>query len=136
MSNKGPRLPDYLGHIVEAISRIEGYLGDISESDFKKNQLLIDAVSRNIEIVCEASNRIYKHHRAYRDAHPEVEWRGSYEMRNVVAHDYFKVDLDVVWDTIKNYLPAMRQTVQLLLSDLSDDHESEEERPAVPRPRI
>lgn len=120
MSNKAPRLPDYLGHIVEAIDRIESYIGDTPKADFKKNQLLIDAVIRNIEIVGEASNRIYKHHREFREAHPEVEWRGSYEMRNVIAHDYFKVDLDVVWEAIKNYLPAMKQAVQGLLLNLNE----------------
>jgi uncharacterized protein with HEPN domain len=133
MNNKAPRLPDYLGHIVEAISRIEAYVGNVSKEDFGKNQLLIDAVIRNIEIVGEASNRIYKHHQEFRDAHPEVEWRGSYEMRNVVAHDYFKVDVNVVWDTIKNHLPAMRQTVQALLSEL---HCDEDERPSAPRSRM
>lgn len=118
--SKEPRLLDYLGHIVEAIDRIESYIGDMPKADFKKSQLLIDAVIRNIEIVGEASNRIYKHHREFREAHPEVEWRGSYEMRNVVAHDYFKVDLDVVWEAVKNYLPAMKQTVQVLLLDLNE----------------
>ncbi len=44
---------------------------------------------------------------------------GSYEMRSVVAHDYFKVDLDVVWDTIKNDLPGMRQDLQALLGKLT-----------------
>ena len=78
---------------------------------------------RNIEIVGEASNRIYKHHREFREAQSEVEWRGSYEMRNGVAHDYFKVDLEVVWEAIKNYLPAMKQAVQGLLSNLNEGDE-------------
>ncbi|CAB3772657.1 HepT-like ribonuclease domain-containing protein [Paraburkholderia humisilvae] len=137
MSNKEPRLPEYLGHIIEAIDRIESYIGNMPEEDFKKNQLLIDAVIRNIEVVGEASNRIYKHHRAFHEAHPEVEWRGSYEMRNVVAHDYFKVDLDVVWEAVKNYLPAMKRAVRVLLLDFNDGEEDNQaERPAVPRPRI
>lgn len=84
---------------------------------------------RNIEIVGEASNRVTKHHREFRDAHPEVEWRGSYEMRSAIAHDYFKVDLDLVWDTVKNDLPAMRATVQGLLDELNAT-----DRPAVQRP--
>ncbi|PMS17262.1 hypothetical protein C0Z18_21145 [Trinickia dabaoshanensis] len=119
MSSKEPRLPDYLGHIVEAITRIEGYIGDMPKEAFVANQLLVDAVVRNIEIVGEASNRVTKHHREFRDAHPEVEWRGSYEMRSAIAHDYFKVDLDLVWDTLKNDLPAMRATVQGLLDELN-----------------
>ncbi|SAL07570.1 hypothetical protein AWB78_08636 [Caballeronia calidae] len=131
MSNKEPRLHDYLGHIVEAIARIEGYISDMPKEVFVANQLLIDAVVRNIEIVGEASNRVTKHHREFRDAHPEVEWRGSYEMRSAIAHDYFKVDLDLVWNTVKNDLPAMRETVQGLLDELNA-----KDRPAVPRPRM
>jgi uncharacterized protein with HEPN domain len=71
-------------------------------------------VIRNIEVIGEASNRVHKHHREFADAHPEVPWRGSYEMRSVVAHDYFKVDLDIVWDTIKNDLPGMRADLKKL----------------------
>lgn len=97
----------------------------MSKTDFQGNQLLIDAVVRNIEIVGEASNRIYKKHREFREAHPEVEWRDSYEMRNVVSHDYFKVDLEIVWEAIKYYLPTMRQAVQGLLLELSEGDEDD-----------
>lgn len=131
MSSQEPRLPDYLGHIIDAITRIQGYINDMPKEVFVANQLLIDAVVRNIEIVGEASNRVTKHYREFRDAHPEVEWRGSYEMRSAIAHDYFKVDLDLVWDTVKNDLPAMRATVQGLLDDLNAAY-----RPAAPRPRM
>lgn len=80
MSSKEPRLPDYLGHIVEAIARIEGYISDMPKEVFIANQLLIDAVVRNID---EASNRVTKNHREFRDAHPEVESR---ELRNAQRH--------------------------------------------------
>ncbi|WP_063909713.1 DUF86 domain-containing protein [Burkholderia ubonensis] len=79
-------------------------------------RIVIDAVIRNIEVIGEASNKVRKHHRAFADAHPEVPWQGCYEMRSVVAHDYFKVDLDIVWETIKNDLPGMRRDVQAPLT--------------------
>ncbi|WP_230461063.1 DUF86 domain-containing protein [Burkholderia ubonensis] len=82
-------------------------------------RIVIDAVIRNIEVIGEASNKVRKHHRAFADAHPEVPWQGCYEMRSVVAHDYFKVDLDIVWETIKNDLPSMRRDVQALLDRLA-----------------
>jgi uncharacterized protein with HEPN domain len=114
MSGKEQRLPDYLGHMIEAIDRIESYIGDMDKAVFCENTLVVDAVIRNIEVIGEASNRVHKHHREFADAHPEVPWRGSYEMRSVVAHDYFKVDLDIVWDTIKNDLPGMRADLKKL----------------------
>lgn len=131
MNNKEQRLPDYLGHMVEAIDRIESYIGDMDKAAFGANKLVVDAVIRNIEVIGEASNKVRKHHRAFADAHPEVPWQGSYEMRSVVAHDYFKVDLDIVWETIKNDLPGMRRDVQTLLIALTP-----QEKPAVSRPRI
>jgi len=114
MSRKEQRLPDYLGHIIEAIDRIASYVGEMDQLAFSSSKLIVDAVIRNIEVIGEASNKVRKHHRAFADAHPEVPWQGSYEMRSVVAHDYFMVDLTVVWDTIKGDLPAMRQAVQIL----------------------
>ncbi len=66
-----------------------------------------------------------------------MEWRGSYEMRNVVSHDYFKVDLEVVWEAIKHYSPTMRQAVQGLLLEFKDgDEDNQANRPIVPRSRM
>lgn len=118
MSAKEQRLPDYLGHMAEAIDRIAEYTGGIDKDTFCGTKLLIDGVIRNIEVLGEASNKVRKHHRAFADAHPEVPWQGAYEMRSVVAHDYFMVDLDIVWDTIKNDLPGMRSDIQALLDEL------------------
>lgn len=120
MNGKEQRLPDYLSHIVEAIDRIETYIGGMDKTAFSRNKLVIDAVIRNIEVIGEASNKVRKHHRAFADEHSEVPWRGSYEMRSVVAHDYFKVDLDIVWDTIKNDLSGMRRDIQALLDELAE----------------
>ena len=118
MNAKEQRLPDYLGHMAEAIDRIEEYTSGIDKATFCATQLLIDGVIRNIEVLGEASNKVRKHHRDFADVHPEVPWQGAYEMRSVVAHDYFKVDLDIVWDTIKNDLPGMRGEIQALLDEL------------------
>jgi uncharacterized protein with HEPN domain len=118
MTGKEQRLPDYLAHMIEAIDRIEEYTHDMDKATFSATKLVIDGVIRNIEVLGEASNKVRKHHRAFADAHPEVPRQGAYEMRSVVAHDYFKVDLDIVWDTIKNDLPGMRSDIQALLGEL------------------
>ncbi len=57
MSGKEQRLPDYLEHTIEAIDRIESYIGDMDKAAFCENTLVIDAVIRNIEVIGEASNR-------------------------------------------------------------------------------
>jgi uncharacterized protein with HEPN domain len=70
MSGKEQRLPDYLGHMIEAIDRIESYIGDMDKAAFCENTLVVDAVIRNIKVIGEASNRVHKHHREFADAHP------------------------------------------------------------------
>lgn len=61
MIEKVQRLPDYLGHIVEAINRIEEYVAGLDRSAFISNKLVVDAVIRNIEVIGEASNKVRRH---------------------------------------------------------------------------
>lgn len=81
----------------------------MDEVGFLDNELVQDAVIRNIEIIGEASNNIDKHYQDFANAHPELPLAFAYEMRNAVAHGYFKVDLEVVWKTLKNDLPVLEQ---------------------------
>ncbi len=91
------RLPEYLGHIVEAIERIHRYVEDLDEVAFLQDEKTQDAVIRNFEIIGEASNNIKSHHPEFSYQHPEVPLNFAYEMRNALAHGYFKVDLEIVW---------------------------------------
>jgi uncharacterized protein with HEPN domain len=115
MSRKELRVPDYLGHMIEAIDRIAVYVEGMDREAFRASNLVVDAVIRNIEIIGEASNKVLKHDPDFVSANPHVPWKFSYRMRSIVAHDYFKVDLDIVWATINNDLPKMRLDVQSLL---------------------
>ena len=118
MRSSPQRLVDYLAHIRQAIQRIHQYTEDIDQLGFLKSPLIQDAVIRNIEIIGEASNNIQKHFPEFAQAHPEIPLRIAYEMRNAVAHGYFKVDLEMVWKTMFNDLPNLESTVTRLLDDL------------------
>ena len=118
MRSSPQRLVDYLAHIQQAIQRIHQYTEDIDQHGFLKSSLIQDAVIRNIEIIGEASNNIQKHFPEFAQAHPEIPLRIAYEMRNAVAHGYFKVDLEMVWKTMFNDLPNLESTVTRLLDDL------------------
>ena len=83
----------YLAHICEAIERIESYVADMDELTFLVNKLVQDAVIRNFEVIGEASNNIEKHYPEFVVEHPELPLASAYQMRNAVAHGYFKVDL-------------------------------------------
>lgn len=112
MTGESQRLADYLAHILEAIERIEHYVTDLDELAFLNNQLVQDAVIRNFEIIGEASNNIEKRHPDFVSAHPELPLSSAYQMRNAMAHGYFKVDFEVVWKTICNDLPALYKLVK------------------------
>ncbi|MCC7101304.1 MAG: DUF86 domain-containing protein [Rubrivivax sp.] len=106
------RLADFLSHIIEAIDRIEHYTAGLDEQAFLATPLVQDAVIRNLEIVGEASHGIERHAPEFAAAHPELPLSFAYQMRNAIAHGYSKVDLQVVWRTIKVDLPPLRQNVQ------------------------
>ncbi|GAB7548980.1 HepT-like ribonuclease domain-containing protein [Cupriavidus sp. 8B] len=131
MSRDKQRLVDYLEHILEAIDRIARYTEDMDEVVFLGSEMAQDAVIRNIEIIGEASHNIEEHHPDFATAHPELPLAFAYQMRNAVAHGYFKVDLEIVWKTIQNDLPGLKQQVKTLSQDLSQDVD----QLVAPRPR-
>ncbi len=110
------RIPDYLEHIVEAIERIHRYVEDLSEVDFLEDEKTQDAVIRNFEILGEAARNIERYHPMYAEQHQEVPWAVMYAMRNRVAHGYFKVDYELLWQTLHEDLPPLHQQVQSLLT--------------------
>lgn len=66
------RLPDYLGHIIQAIERIHRYTGDMDEVGFLQSEMAQDAVIRNFEVIGEASRNIERNHPDFAAAHPEL----------------------------------------------------------------
>ncbi len=121
MSLDQRRIVDYLGHIVEAIERIERYCAGLSEAAFLDNEMTQDAVIRNLEIIGEASHNIATHYPQFAANHPELPLAVAYQMRNAVAHGYFKVDLDIVWKTIHSDLPGLYRRVKAAADALHVD---------------
>lgn len=119
MSRDPLRLGDYLDHILEAIGRIQKYCEDVDEVSFLSNQLIQDAVVRNFEIIGEASKNVERVAPEFVAAHPELPLSFAYDMRNVLAHGYYKVDSGVVWKTIERDLPYLQQQVTLAIKDLN-----------------
>jgi uncharacterized protein with HEPN domain len=95
------RVEDYLAHIVEAIERATSYVQPLPDrAAFEQNQQVQDAVVRNIEIIGEAANQINRMAPAFIAQHPELPWDDMRDMRNIVIHAYFDVDLEIVWQTV------------------------------------
>ena len=112
MSRDQQRLLDYLLHILEAIERIERYTADVDELAFLNTPLVQDAVVRNLEVIGEASRNVEQHYPDFARQHPSIPFAFAYQMRNAVAHGYFKVDYDIVWKTIQNDLAGLYASVQ------------------------
>jgi uncharacterized protein with HEPN domain len=117
LSRDQQRLADYLGHIRDAIERIQRYVEDADEVAFLENDMIQDAVIRNLEIIGEASHNIEHHYPEFAANHAELPLAFAYQMRNAVAHGYFKVDLEIVWKTIHSDLPRLREQVRRVLED-------------------
>jgi uncharacterized protein with HEPN domain len=119
MSKSELRLPDYLEHIQQAIERILRYVEDIDELTFLQNDMIQDAVIRNIEIIGESSKNVLRCDPVFASKHNEIPWEVIYAMRNRVSHAYHKVDLEIVWNLIQHQLPELHAQVIVLLDDLS-----------------
>ncbi len=111
MNKEGVRLSDYLSHILQAISRIERYTQNLTQGTFLADEQVQDAVIRNIEIIGEAARNIERHSPEFAAQHPEIPWGDMYAMRNVVAHGYFTVDLEIVWKTIHGDLRGLAEQI-------------------------
>ena len=79
-----------------------------------------DALIHNFEIIVQASRNIERSNPGFVAAHPELPLSFAYEMRNVLAHGYFKVDLGVVWKTIEQDLPGLLQQIRTVATGLSE----------------
>lgn len=112
------RLADYVAHILDAIGRISKYCEGLDETSFLLNELVQDAVIRNFEVIGEASNNIDRLFPEFISQYPHLPLIDAYEMRNALAHGYFKVDLKVVWITIQKHLPPLFDELVLIKSKL------------------
>lgn len=122
MNRNALRLADYLTHILEAIDRIERYTRGLDRAAFMSTDMVQDAVIRNFEIIGEASRNITKRHRDFAAANPNLPLAVAYEMRNAVAHGYFKVDLGIVWKTVRDDLDALKRSVASALIEVCTNH--------------
>lgn len=102
----------YLDDILEAIKRIEKYTKSSTLEKFKKDVLVIDGVVRNLEIIGEAVKNIPAD---VKDKCPDVEWKNIAGLRDILAHEYFGVDTDILWDIIENKLSGLKKQISRLL---------------------
>jgi len=104
--------------ILKAIEKIEHYVKGMTLTKFKQNELVIDAVVRNFEVIGEASKNIPL---SVQRSYPDIPWKEMKGMRDVLIHQYFGVDVKVLWHATQNNLPVLRKHLETLLEDAKSD---------------
>jgi len=99
MSKRSDRL--LAEDILESIAKIKRYTKGMDRVAFENDEMRVDAVVRNFEIIGEAANRISKE---VQENNPKVEWRRIIGLRNRIVHEYFGIDIGILWAIIQNNL--------------------------------
>ena len=102
---------DLIGHIVQAVVDARSYVDGLSKDDFLADKRTQQAVIMNLIIIGEAASKVMDVHAEFAQQHPEVPWRSMRGMRNRIAHGYFDIELNVVWNTVQEDLPALLKTL-------------------------
>lgn len=104
----------YLQHILESIEKIDNYVEKLSLEDFLVSVEAQDAVLRRLEVIGEAVKCLSSE---YKESHPQIPWRKIAGMRDVLIHEYFQVDLEQVWNTLRIDLITLKKEVAKSLRD-------------------
>jgi len=96
----------YLEDMQEAMARIARYCAGLDFEQFRTNELVTDAVVRNLEVVGEAAKKIPLD---VQQLYPQLPWSQMYRMRNRISHEYFGLDYAVIWRVVTYYLPENHQ---------------------------
>jgi uncharacterized protein with HEPN domain len=112
------RLDDYLDHMRQAATDACAYVEGLQKDDFLDDKRTQQAVTMSVIICGEAAAKIMESYTDFANSHPEIPWRSMRGMRNRIAHGYFDINLDIVWDTVQTALPQLLQK----LATIRDRH--------------
>lgn len=115
------RLPDYLDHMQQAATDACGFIEGLSKDDFLGDKRTQQAVIMSLIIIGEAATKVMDGYIEFAQTHEQVPWRNMRGMRNRIAHGYFDVNLDVVWDTVQTALPELLQQLLAVRQEADGD---------------
>ena len=103
-----------LGDVLDAIQRVESYVRGVKKQAFLENLMMQDAVMHQIGIIGEASNDISDE---FQEKHLNLPWMQMRAIRNKIVHDYRGINLHIIWETVQNDLPALKEQVRKILGE-------------------
>jgi len=114
------RLPDYLDHIRQAATDACSFVEGLTKEAFLADKRTQQAVIMSLIIIGEAATKVMDGYTEFTRTHPQVPWRSMRGMRNRIAHGYFDINLDTVWDTVQTALPALLKQLPTVSEDPDD----------------
>ncbi len=99
-------------HILDAITSIEGFCNKVDERSFRDNYMLQLAVVKLLEVIGEASAKLSND---IRNEYNQIEWPLIIRSRNVLVHEYFAINLDIIWEAVQKDLPKLKMEVMRIM---------------------
>lgn len=112
MSRRDPRL--FMTDVLDAIEKVERYTAGLTFDQFESNEMVLDAVVRNLEIIGEATRYIPA---TLRKQYTQIEWSRVVGFRNIVIHTDFAVDVEIVWTIATQRLSELKAVLTEMLED-------------------
>lgn len=115
------RLPDYIDHIQQAAADARTFVEGLAKADFLVDKRTQQAVIMSLIIIGEAATKVMDGYPDFTQVHAGVPWRSMRNMRNRMAHGYFDINLDVVWETVQEWLPQLLQQLTAVRQDADEN---------------
>lgn len=115
MSERGQRL--YLADIIESIKAIESFVAGMDRDTFAADRKTVSATVRELEVVGEAVKNVSD---TIKSQYPDVLWKEIKAFRNMITHQYFGIDIRIVWDVVQNEIGTLKTQVEKILAELKE----------------
>ncbi|MEE8358594.1 MAG: DUF86 domain-containing protein [Candidatus Hydrothermarchaeales archaeon] len=107
----------FVEDIIESMDKLDRYTNGLTHKTFASNELVVDASIRNLEIIGEASKNIPDE---VREKYSAIPWKRMTGLRNITIHEYFGIDLDIIWEIITKNLPETKPELETMLKSIKE----------------
>ena len=107
----------YLWDMLQACDEVASMLDALDLTAFLNNRMLLRAIERDVELIGEAARRLSQ---SFRDAHPEIPWRMIIGQRNILAHEYGRIDHELLYHTAIDDIPELANKLRAIMPPLED----------------